>query len=175
MAATRRRAFLALSAASAAILAIGAGSIAGLQPGIEQSQLTTNGRAVLEAAGRAILEGTLPAGEDHGRAAVAEMLGRVDRMVFALPPHTQSELSQLLSLLSSGVGRRTIAGLAEPWHLASVAEIQAALRSMRLSTIDLRLQAYQAIHEIVSSAYFSESTTWSVLNYPGPRKIRGPQ
>ena len=42
---------------------------------------------------------------------------------------------------------------------------------MRLSTISLRQQAYQALHDIVGSAYFSDAGTWSMLGYPGPLKI----
>ena len=51
---------------------------------------------------------------------------------------------------------------------ASVAEIQSALQSMRVSTLSLRRQAYQALHDIVGAAYFSDPGTWSLLRYPGP-------
>ncbi|MEO8653744.1 MAG: hypothetical protein ABI409_06430 [Ramlibacter sp.] len=41
----------------------------------------------------------------------------------------------------------------------------------RTSGLDLRRQAYQALHDIVGSAYFSDPGTWSFLGYPGPLKL----
>jgi len=96
---------------------------------------------------------------------------RIDALVQALPPHAQAELSQLLGLLGTGVGRRTLAGLAPDWRSASVAEVQQALQSMRTSRLALRLQSYQALHDIVGAAYFSDASTWPTLGYPGPLTI----
>ena len=76
-------------------------------------------------------------------------------MIAALPPHAQSELSQLLALLASARRPPRLAGLAEPWPSATVADIQQALQAMRVSGISLRQQAYQALHDIVGGAYFS--------------------
>jgi hypothetical protein len=42
---------------------------------------------------------------------------------------------------------------------------------MRVSGITLRQQAYQALHDIVGGAYFSDVGTWGLLSYPGPPKI----
>ena len=42
---------------------------------------------------------------------------------------------------------------------------------MRVSSISLRQQAYQALHDIVGGAYFSDAQTWGLLGYPGPLKI----
>jgi hypothetical protein len=42
---------------------------------------------------------------------------------------------------------------------------------MRVSALSLRQQAYQALHDIVGSAYFSDPRTWGILGYPGPPKI----
>jgi hypothetical protein len=39
---------------------------------------------------------------------------------------------------------------------------------MRLSSVSLRQQAYHALHDIISGAYFAEPTTWKLLGYPGP-------
>lgn len=87
------------------------------------------------------------------------------------PPHVQAELSQLLGLLSTGVGRRVLAGLASDWPSASVTEVQHALQSMRLSRLALRQQSYLALHDIVGAAYFSDASTWATLGYPGPVNI----
>jgi hypothetical protein len=99
------------------------------------------------------------------------LLTRVDALVAGLPRHAQAELSQLLSLLASGAGRRAVAGLVPAWDAATVEDIQAALQSMRTASLSLRQQAYHALHDITFGAYFSDASTWSVLGYPGPTPI----
>ena len=46
-----------------------------------------------------------------------------------------------------------------------------ALQGMRVSSLALRVQVYQALHDIVSASYFSGQESWAVLGYPGPREI----
>lgn len=164
----RRRRLLTLGLVSAAVLAVGGGALALLAPGLRDGKLSARGREVMSAVGLAMLDGSLPAGDQAVAAELQGLLARVDRLVAALPPHAQSELSQLLALLGSAGGRRVLAGLGEDWHAAPVARRQEALQAMRVSGVALRQQAYQALHEIVGSAYFSEPATWRVLGYPGP-------
>ena len=54
---------------------------------------------------------------------------------------------------------------------ATPEQVTAALNDMRYSRLALRQQAYQALHEIVGGAYFSEESTWAVVGYPGPQDI----
>jgi hypothetical protein len=167
----QRRSWLKLGLASAAVLAVGGGAVALLEPGLRDARLSAAGRLVFTHVGRAVLEGSLPAGDPAQARALEGLLTRIDALVAALPPHAQGELSQLLALLASSAGRRTLAGLASPWEAASVQEIQAALQSMRVASISLRQQAYHALHDITLGAYFSDPGTWAVLGYPGPPKI----
>jgi hypothetical protein len=162
---------LALGAVSAAVLAVGGGMLATLQPGLSEARLSATGRVVFASVSRGLLDGSLPPDGAELQRALEGLLARIDGLIAALPPHAQSELSQLLALLASAPGRRALAGLSEPWPTASVTEIQAALQGMRVSGINLRQQAYQALHDIVGSAYFSDAQTWSLLGYPGPLKI----
>jgi hypothetical protein len=166
----RRRSLLALGAATAAVLALGGGALALLQPGLRDGSLSPAGREVFSGVGRALLEGSLPTGPAM-KTALDALLVRIDALVAALPQHAQAELSQLLALLASSPGRRALAGVGEPWHAAPVPQIQQGLQAMRVSSISLRQQAYQALHDIVDSAYFSDPGTWSLLGYPGPLKI----
>ena len=100
--------------------------------------------------------------------AVAGLVNRVDALTLSLPPHVQAELSQLVGLLCTAAGRRGLAGLDTDWPAASAAQVQAALEGMRYSSLALRQQTYQALHEIVGGAYFSDTSAWSALGYPGP-------
>ena len=169
----QRRTLLRLGLASAAALAV-AGGAAGwlLQPGLDQDKrLSVAGQGVFAAIGRAVLDKSLPAEEGGRQKALAGLLQRIDALVQALPPHAQAELSQLLSVLASAPGRHALAGLGQPWAQASIAELQDALQDMRLSKLALRQQAYAALHDIATGAYFADATTWPLLGYPGPVKI----
>jgi hypothetical protein len=167
----QRRSLLTLGAVSAAVLVLGGGTLALLKPGLHEARLSEAGREVFSGVSRALLDGSLPTGTQALADALDGLLARIDAVVAALAPHAQSELSQLLALLASGGGRRALAGLAEPWQTASVTDIAQALQSMRISGVSLRQQAYQALHDIVGGAYFSDAQTWNILGYPGPHKI----
>jgi hypothetical protein len=167
----QRRTLLKLGAASAAVLLVAGGTAALLQPGLAGGSLSASGREVFSAVGRALLDKTLPADDGARHIALDGLLGRIDVLVQALPPHAQAELSQLLALLASAAGRRTLAGLSQPWDEASIADIQRSLQDMRLSRLALRQQAYAALHDITAGAYFSDPASWPLLGYPGPMKI----
>ena len=167
----QRRTLLKLGATSAALLVVIGGTAALIQPGLERGILTPAGRDVFRAIGLGVLDKTLPDPAPAKEVALAALLGRVDLLVTALPPHAQAELSQLLSILASGAGRRVLAGLTTPWPNATAADVQAALQDMRLSSLAVRQQAYAALHDITAGAYFSEPTTWAQLGYPGPLAI----
>jgi hypothetical protein len=160
-----KRRWLLLGAFSGAVLTLGGGSLALMRPGMREGRLSESGREVFGGAARGLLDGIARADE------ISPMIARVDALVFGLPPHVQGELSQLLALLASAPGRIAFAGLASPWTQASVQQIQNALQSMRLSAVSLRQQAYQALHDIVGAAYFSDEATWPSLDYPGPKSI----
>jgi hypothetical protein len=102
---------------------------------------------------------------------VRDMLLRIDGLTRGLPPHAQAELSQLLALLATSGGRIGMAGLTTDWPAASIAQIQEALQSMRLSSLGLKRQAYAALHDISGAAYFSDPSTWTALGYPGPLEL----
>ena len=124
----QRRTLLTLGVLSAAALALAGGTLALLQPGLREGRLSAAGREVFVGMSRALLEGSLPAGGEALRRALDALLVRIDALIAALPPHAQSELSQLLALLAGAGGRRALAGLGQPWDGVGVAEIQQALQ-----------------------------------------------
>lgn len=164
----KKRTFLQLGLASAAVLALAGGAAALIQPGLEAGRLSPPARGVLSRVAEALLAGSLPTEPAARQAALQALLQRVDRFIATLPEPTQAELGQLFSLLSSAAGRWGLAGLAVPWDAATAADISEALQSMRLSGIALRQQAYLGLHDIVCAPYFSGEDAWTVLGYPGP-------
>lgn len=169
--ATTRRMWLKLGLASAVVLAAGGGWLARPSPAWVQGQFSASAQAVWQALGRAFLDGALPTEAEAHAHALAALLDRLNAAVAALPPHAQAELSQLLTLLTTPPGRRWLAGVDSDWPVASVAEIQAGLQAMRGSRLSLRQQAYLALHDLIGAAYFSDPSTWTLLDYPGPMNI----
>ncbi len=164
----QRRSLLKLGLASAVMLGLAGGLAVLMQPGLQNGRLTPAGRQLFASVGRAMLQGTLPADPGANATAIAGLVDRIDALVSALPPHVQAELSQLVGLLCTVAGRRGLTGLDTDWADASAAQVQAALEAMRHSSLSLRQQTYQALHELTGGAYFSESSTWFVVGYPGP-------
>lgn len=164
----QRRTLLKLGLASGAVLALAGGAAVLLRPGLEQGRLAPAARPLFVSVGRAILQGTLPAEPGPQARALDGMVERVDALAQNLPLPVQAELSELVGLLCTAPGRRLLADLAPGWEEARPEEVRAALDGMRFSALALRQQAYQALHEIVVGAYFSEESTWKVLGYPGP-------
>jgi hypothetical protein len=162
---------LKLGAGSAVVLLLAGGAVSMVQPGLVQGKLSEDARRVFASVGQAILADSLPQDPGARQIALNGLLERVDGVTLMLPPHAQAELSQLLALLGTAAGRRTLAGLEQDWTTAPLAQVQAALQAMRLSGISLRQQAYQALHDIVGGAYFADASSWAVLGYPGPTVI----
>ena len=167
----RRRSLLKLGIASAVVLAVAGGAIALLQPGLHNGKLSESSRLIFSRAGQAILAGTLPSDAGPNQIAINSLLDRIDTFVSGMPEHVQAELSQLLGLMATAAGRRGLVGLSPSWEDASVADITTALQALRVSSVSLRNQTYQALHDIVSASYFSGQESWVVLGYPGPRAV----
>lgn len=164
----RRRRWLKLGLGAAALLAIGGGALALLEPGLRAGRLTAATRSVFSRIGEAVLDGVLPQAADARDAALRSFLDRVDAVIATLPEHAQQELSHLLALLASSPGRRALAGLDPAWAHASMTDVQGALDWMRTSAVALRQQAYLALHDISGAAYFADRSAWEVIGYPGP-------
>lgn len=167
----QRRTLLKLGLASAVVLAVAGGAVALMQPGLQNGKLTEDARLIFARAGQTILAGTLPAEAGPNQIAINALLDRIDTFIAGTPDHVQAELSQLLGLLGTAAGRRGVVGLAAGWHDATVPEMTAAFQSMRESSVSLRVQAYQALHDITSASYFSGQESWAALGYPGPRAV----
>lgn len=163
-----------LGLGSAVVLAVGGGWLASAAPGWQRvAGFSAGAQQVWRSLARGLLDGVLPS-DESGQAqaqALDGLLARLHVAVLALPSHAQQELSQLLALLASAPGRVGLAGLVTDWPQAPLADVHAALQDMRSSRIGLRVQAYLALHDLVGAAYFSEPTTWTVLDYPGPMKL----
>lgn len=168
----QRRRLLQLGLGGAALLALLGGSVAVMQPGLlKGSTLSPNARELMAAVARAVLDGSWPAGTVEREQALQAHLDRLQQTIDGLPRHVKKELSMLLALLSSAPGRVALAGLHTDWREATVPQLQAALQSMRMSTLALRQQAFLALRELTNASYYADPGTWSLMGYPGPNQV----
>ena len=163
----QRRSFLQLGAGSALLLALAATALQGMAPGLQDTTLSPRARLIIGRIAGAIIADAWPSNPPSATMQDA-LLQRVNAQIAAMPEAVQAELSQLLGMMDTLAGRRTLVGIGSPWEDASPAELTEALQSMRLSRISLRQQAYQGLHDLVYAAYFSGTESWTVLGYPGP-------
>ncbi|MDH4290543.1 MAG: hypothetical protein OEV65_17525 [Aquincola sp.] len=169
----QRRTLLGLGVAGAVALALaGAGAALLLStPTWRDGRLLPTGRRVLRGVARAVLDGSLSDDPTSQSAALEAHLARMDATLSAMPPTTQREVAGLLTLLATAPGSLALTGLSQPWHEAPVDALQRTLQSMRLSTLGLRRQVYQALRDLTHAAYFADPSTWAQLGYPGPAKV----
>lgn len=166
-----RRRLLQLGAGAVAVLAIAGGAAWLWRPGLSGGRLTASGRSVFRAVARAVLEGSLPDAPAELDAALERHLQRLDETLAGFPRATQSEIAQLLALLSVAAGRQWLCGLQNDWAQAGVAELEAALRRMRRSDDALRQQAYHALRDLTNAAYYAQPEQWPLMGYPGPTAV----
>lgn len=162
----QRRRLFTLGLAGTALLAVGGGVAAWSGPAWKDGRLTPAGRALHGALMQAF-QGDQPV----PAATLAASLTRLEATVAGLPARSRAELAQLGALLLHPLGRRALMGLASDWSEARPAEVLAALDSMRLSTTELREQAYHGLRQLTMGVWYADPASWQVLGYPGPRDV----
>jgi hypothetical protein len=167
----QRRTLLKLGLAGGALLAVAGGTLALLQPGRHQGRLTPAGRALYAAVARAVLGPLLPGDAARAQPQLDGHLTRLEAAIAGMPTAVQAEIDELTTILASAPGRLALVGLARPWAEASPAEVEAALRALRLSKLGLRQQVYQALRELTNAAFFADASTWSLMGYDGQRPM----
>lgn len=163
----KRRTVLSVGVAAGTLLALAGGTIALLAPGRRDGKLTDAGRAMFAAVAKAVL-GDLLASEPGALAqAIDAHLLRVQDTIAGMPPAVQAEIDELVTIVASAPGRLALVGLGSGWQTASVADVTAALQSMRSSSLALRQQAFHALRDLTNGSYFAAPSTWAAIGYPG--------
>ena len=167
----RRRGLLKIGVASTALVAAAGVGFSWVPPAWNASRLSADGRGLFEAVARVVLQGALPSDPQLQALALQTHLERIEETIRGLPRPLQDELALLLRILNSPPGRMALTGLAQPWQKASSTDVQAALQMLRLSSLDLRVQTYQALRDITYASFFADRSTWAALGYAGPVEL----
>jgi hypothetical protein len=168
----RRRTWLKLGGIGTVLMAVaGTGLVLTTTPGFAQGKLSNTAAEACRAIARAVLDGRLPADTAARDAALGAYLRNLETVVAGFPAAVQSEVSELLTVLSTTPGRVALTGVIQPWAWAEVDEVHAALASMRTSSLALKLQAYHALRDLTHAAWYADEARWPELGYPGPRAV----
>lgn len=127
---------------------------------------------VISAVAPSMLEGAFP---EHGspgyEEAVRKVVARVDATISGLTPSMQDEVGELFSVLNFPPTRMFVAGVWKPWTEAGRAEITSFLESWQKSRFQLLRSGYDALHELITAAWYSNPETWASIGYPGPPDV----
>lgn len=167
----QRRTLLTVGAGAGVLLALVGGTLALVTPGRKAGALSAPARAMFTALAKTVLGNMLPADAAAQSKAIEGHVARVQATLAGLPPTMQAEADELITIVSSTPGRLALVGLGTDWSSATAADIEAALQSMRSSSVALRQQAYHALRDMTNASYFADASTWPAIGYPGPRAL----
>lgn len=86
----KRRTLLAVGVGTGALLALAGGTLALLEPGLQDGRLSPGGRAMFAAVASAVLAGLLPADAAERTRALNAHLQRLDLTIAGMPPAVQA-------------------------------------------------------------------------------------
>ncbi len=168
----RRRRLLKLGVVgSAAFGVVGGAAWLAQAPQDRLVPLSVSEFEVLAAIATALLEGSLPTEHRDRQAALPAYRDRLANAVSGLPPSTQRELAQVLSLMALAPARWALSGMRMPWPEASRENCRDALEAMRRSRWVQRRVVYHALRDLARAAWYVAPTTWAAMGYPGPLKV----
>lgn len=131
--------------------------------------LTAEDERILTTLTPTLLGKALPS---EGRpAAIAEILGEIDRLIAAMPPLLQADLRQLFDLLDFPPTRIALTGIWSGWETASGKEVEGFLDRWSTSPLTLLQLGYAALHDLVVAAWYDNPRAWPWIGYDGPPDI----
>ena len=103
---------------------------------------------------------------DATREEMAEIPGRIDHYIVSLPPDPQLQVHGMLALIEHGT--TPLAG-----RLPRFTRLDVAARGAYLDALEAaggtRSLAYRALRDLVMLGLYQQPSTWSVLEYGGPK------
>ncbi len=164
-----RRSFIKTSLIGTAALALAGGLYRLTQstPAV-RFRLDRAATAALAAIVPAMLREALPKSPATAAGAAAAAIARVQIAIDSLPLRTQKEIADLFGLLTLAPARRWLVGISEDWPNADTKDVAIFLQNWRTHRLGLLQSAYQALHDLILGAWYSDAATWPAIGYPGP-------
>lgn len=83
----------------------------------------------------------------------------------------QTQVTDLLGMLSMPLTRGPMTGIWGGWENASPADVQAFLQRWRDSRLDMLRQGHSALSQLLMMAWYATPASWAAVGYPGPPQI----
>ena len=172
--AVSRRTFLKVGVASACVLVAArvldreVFVLGEARGSLDLRALSNKDAACIAALAGAVLKSILPDDAAARLVAINEVVEAFDRTVAGLSPAVQTEMEELLSLLTFSVTRRFVAGVSKPWDQASEQDVSNFLDGWRQSRFALLQQGYQALVRVIMACWYGNPLSWGKIGYTGP-------
>lgn len=95
----------------------------------------------------------------------------LDVAMAGLPLEVRAQLRQLFGILRFPPTRMVVCGIWQPWHHARPAQIARFLSAWRDSPVTQLRAGYDALHQLIMSAWYGNTDAWAAVGYSGPPKI----
>lgn len=170
----KRRSLLKLGLIGTALLAAGGFVATRLTDGSPSARLAqavhldAGMQSMLARVFEGVLDGMLPTDPAQRQAQLDATLSGLDKAIGNLPLHVQSELKDLLGVLTLAPTRFVLAGRWSGWEAATVKDVQAMLTGLRTSAVELRRLIYVTLRDLAAASYYAMPETWSAIGYRGP-------
>jgi hypothetical protein len=117
-----------------------------------------------------ILAGMIPTEADARQTTLNEVVEAFDRGLAGMPLSIQTEVKQLLGLLTFAPSRALVAGVWTSWPEVSEADIRAFLLKWQASRFVLLRSGYQALKQLMQACWFGNPRAWPAMGYALPAR-----
>ena len=172
--AVARRTFLKIGAASACALVTArvldreVFAASDTRGSLDLRKISNKDAACIAAVAMVVLKGALPIEATARLVAINEVVEAFDRTVAGLSPAVQTELEELLSLLTFSITRRFVAGVSKPWDQSSEQDVSDFIDRWRQSRFASLQQGYQALVRVIIACWYGNPLSWGTIGYSGP-------
>jgi hypothetical protein len=168
---TSRRGFIQLSGGAAAALTLGSSlalmSGCSPEPADGLKFLNADDADFLAALAPVIMAGSYP-GQLGPEQARTRQVAALDRLIGTLQEHAQSQLKQLLLVMSSAPLRAAMGAPFANWREASPEQVEAFLLSWRDSSLQLKRMGYASLCKLQTMCWYAMPENYLATGYPGP-------
>ena len=117
-----------------------------------------------------VIAGKYPGG--LGDQAVPRVLAQLDKLMFTLQGHAQSEIVKLFDAMSFAPVRVAAGAQWADWKDATPEQIESFLEGWRTSIIPLKRMGYFSLAKLINIAWYSQPENYPISGYPGaPVKV----
>lgn len=168
---TTRRGFMQLSAGAAATLTLGSSlalmSGCSSQPAEGLKFLSADDADFLAALTPVIMADSYP-GQLTLEQARARQVAALDRLIGTLQQHAQSQLKQLLLVMSSAPLRLAMGAPFTNWREATPEQVEEFLLNWRDSNLQLKRMGYASLCKLQCMCWYAMPENYIASGYPGP-------